>query len=719
MLALLRKNLWLWHPKLSANWLVTAFALAFAAADARWEFVGGWIPMIVMIGLLGGAAGSSALDTDFKEHNDRFLEYLPVRWSHVWLAASLNELAACGVVILCLTGYRVLSWAPQQGEDGGVVESLLFASRWDLLLMLGAVIFYSFASSMFWRTFFRGEKSAIVPQLLGQMLFVWVPVAALALTQLLPSSRGLAWVLLQLGAGFLAAAFFAFVLPPRHWGKWRQFLVYGSPLLIALFVYEMSLLYVWSGRWAKLDWSEPRLRHHSARWKEGSADSEAGGAVKILSMRSGDHTYWCDPVSGRTWHLGRRMILASGTATGPKGTLLAAFMKFRPNDLWPTRERLVIFSPDRSVWREVGEMHSLVQEGHKANRMAWAADGKHLLVTTMNHQGLLPSLIVMDQNGQVLKKMFLSSIDSDIVTSHSGRMVTRAASSESPGEGDEEPLRLRVGEIAGTDEREVELPGNVLCFSRDLHMAYCWREQVRDGMREYSLVQVSLDDGAEQVLIADAGSMSASSRPMQTTFGSSFAGERERYEPWRTAPMAWVSADGGQIVWLARRMDQQMRRMSLMHLDVAAGTRRVLVGEQDLPSTSIMEDGSESRKLRVWGFTRDGREFIHQMENTVCYTGVDSGQVRKAEVDELDSIQLSPNGKRILRHSRDGERADSVWQVLDGERALTVQGLDGADSVEWIDDENLLVTRRSSTSIVSLDGGPPRRLLPPADDSGR
>src|SRR5947207_9070074 len=113
MRALLMKNLWLWRPRRSANVAIFSVILAFSCADALWHFpVWAWAVACVAAAILGQIGGISALQVDLKDDAIQFLETLPVRWSHVWLANFIDGIATILLAIVLLCWHRVIFWSP-------------------------------------------------------------------------------------------------------------------------------------------------------------------------------------------------------------------------------------------------------------------------------------------------------------------------------------------------------------------------------------------------------------------------------------------------------------------------------------------------------------------------------------------------------------------------------------------------------------------------------
>src|SRR5215471_9139999 len=111
MLALIRKNLWQWRRSRIAACVIFGGALVFSYVDSfvHWP-AENWIYVLPFLILLAQSTGASVLGADLRHDNVRFLEYLPIRWWHLWLANWLDGVLVCLLAVGLLSWHRVWHW---------------------------------------------------------------------------------------------------------------------------------------------------------------------------------------------------------------------------------------------------------------------------------------------------------------------------------------------------------------------------------------------------------------------------------------------------------------------------------------------------------------------------------------------------------------------------------------------------------------------------------
>ncbi len=397
LLTLLRKNFWLWDPRKGANLVLLAVALLFSISDFFMNFPpAAWGLMLVLMFLLGQAGGASALNTDLQHDNILFLEYLPIRWSWLWLANYLDQFVFNLVFIFFLTWHRLLFFKPLSPPAVDVTDpfsdpilSPLYASRWLLPVALFAFISASFAYTLFWRTFFRTDKAAIVPNLLAGVLFLSWPIAFFTLMHLAPSIADLVPILLLFTFLFSLASFLAFAMPPRYWPRWLRFLTAGLPLITLLFAIEVLVFFASADRWSRLDFSEPELRFNAATFPDASPNPYT--LLTVRSFRSGSHTFYWDPSLDSPKYLGRELSTTDDelnddntTTRSTSARNLAFVAEFAPRTLWPTGQVLLTMNPDGSSPHQLIHLDNLassvIENGYFSGRVRRSADGSFYLV---------------------------------------------------------------------------------------------------------------------------------------------------------------------------------------------------------------------------------------------------------------------------------------------------------------------------------------------------
>src|SRR4029079_18253779 len=107
--ALLRKNnshpgFWGSLFLLSATFIPAIVDIYYPAPAEIWIGVVGWL---TFLGTCGGAGGFSI---DTRHNSNRFIEYLPIRRWHIWVASWFDGFIWLLLVVLLASAYRTLHW---------------------------------------------------------------------------------------------------------------------------------------------------------------------------------------------------------------------------------------------------------------------------------------------------------------------------------------------------------------------------------------------------------------------------------------------------------------------------------------------------------------------------------------------------------------------------------------------------------------------------------
>lgn len=715
MLALLRKNLWMWRPSRSANCWVFAIALAFSLADMLWGLsTGFWVFAAMVCMLVAQAGGYSVFDVDFKKDNDRFLEYLPVRWSQVWLANWLDQALACLLLVPLLCWYRILTWKPPVVSGFG--EFSLWETRWHFPAGLTAGIFFVYSYALIWRTFFKSDKAAIVPMYIGSFAYIVVPMTIPALMGVRPGIMD--WcTLMAFGAClFSLASLAAFVLPPRHWTRFRRFAVFGVPLLIAALVLEIGCVWYSCVRWSRLDWSEPDLR----LTMETGGGSHPWLLAHLASERSGTHDFAVDAQAGGIGNLGRNLRFFSPVASSSFDDQLIATSQENGPRFWPLRTPVLLIAPDG------GSVKTLLADRFLTDRRGrrYIVVGAH---TTM--QGGLLVLEGLDRDGRDGRVLFLLDRDgrelmhfqasnrvSQFLVAAGGRILTIARSAEEEGGLENPRITYLLYDARSASESRFELPGIALCFSEDLQRVACLCTRTADGVQHDRIEIVEIPSLRARTVLqegalppraqVDSGYEYRDALPRQTRIGSAGAA---------SDPMFVVDRGFHQAAIIVDRYEQGGVHLSLRHIDLDSGASRVLIDESKFARRGLQ---SPHARLELYGFSPEGHYVVYEDGSKVTRVKVSDGSalVTSLPDDRSGNVSVSPDGSRIicLRYgaARNSLRGNAVWQIFELGKSAPVYTSTDDDSLQWLDGNHVVVIRKSCAILADADGKSIRQLFP-------
>src|SRR6266404_4923686 len=124
-------------------------ALGLIVSTLDWKYPiqedGAWILIIIGVCILAFGGGIASFSTDLNQDNIYFLEYLPVRHWHIWLANCADGVVTCAALIVALCWHRTLFFTSPTEMRGALLDS-----RWTLLLVCLSVACWFFASGAFY-----------------------------------------------------------------------------------------------------------------------------------------------------------------------------------------------------------------------------------------------------------------------------------------------------------------------------------------------------------------------------------------------------------------------------------------------------------------------------------------------------------------------------------------------------------------------------------------
>lgn len=693
MWALIRKNLWLWSPLRGPNLYILGLAAAFAIADLRWSFgMAGWLPVIALMTLLFQSGGSDVLGSEYKEDRYRFIEYLPVRWWQVWLANWCDAILANIILIACLTFLRTITWEmPADSHDGPGEQ--LFASRWILPgLLLGFSVFLT-SHSAFWRTFVRTDAWAMIVTFLGGSLVVAPVMAVFVWYRIVPAPRDGVWLLLLAGLLFTVAAAIAFALLPHHWSRPLKFFVGGLPSAIIATATMSAAVALACSRWHQLDLAEPGMTFSCVVNRTGSV------SIAASSMRSGDHMLLWDTAKSNRRYLGR----------APYGRI----------DTSPTGDVVMVMPSPRPTLSNNGVLTLLKANGERYALLPWpefrgedgrdyvgcqftlSEDGNHVIAYIAG-QRRSEQLLTISRTGQIERRIALNSesYPSFLLGMHGRLLVYPPVESASVGSA--QGISAVIYDRLDDKGSVWTLPGPIIDISHDFDKALCQQTATRGAPS--ALVLCERATGRQTIVMKLPKSES----------------------PWDDLTPASRSSDlrapPGMAEWMGRSStavcNAQFSKaaISLHNSDtVEAHTKIFLLDLETLEYQELLDQadavGSTDRypiPPAIYGFTAAGDKLVLQIGSELRIYNATSAESTRLDmgspVETPPQLLFSPSGDRFIarnfRHSQMSSGAST--SLYNGGKPVTVEGLDEADSVSWLDEDRIVSCSGKGVSIYDI-----------------
>ncbi len=707
MIALMEKNL------LCAWWvllLVVGGGLLFSLADwpRHWSATARDAALIYVF-LVTGISGTVAFGVDLKGESLRFLDYLPLRRSQIWLANFLQ-----GLIILALTlfalGWR---WIFVAASDESAEATLLLSSPGGFVLAAGSVGFFCLGFGLFSRVLAQDDSPAVT-EMIFLLLGVFISLVVLFYMGLSPGVDELAPVLISSGCILTASSFWIFTLFPPYFGGKRRHLAVGLMVVMA----PTALLF--HGYHVCLGLAELAADEELRVYQVVLAEDPPGHLLAVVgSQRSGSHTLAIDVASERVTDLGRLEPLSWNMGfyneDRAQGLVLSGLFLswFMDNGLWKpplwSRQRLAAVDL-ASLTPEV--IPEVVNDHFRS--IGRTVDGQHLLVT-QRVMGQPPLLHILDRRGLPcgLPEIRLGGSGARLFASPDGLLL--APDYEAPGVTPDHPAFLILDLSTGRVER-FRLPGRLLGFSPRLTRAVCVRERVSAGGFLQSVVNYDVASKQETILLAE------DELPLIQLSEKELGQGRPESEP-RKRPRPFVDvfdnppAPPGQpdlhfdsafsrALWHSQRVVGEYHEHRLVLLDLDSGEKRLLLGPDLLPRSHVTQSEPGFDTPAVYGFLPDGSGAVVLIGRVISIVDCKTGEL----VPITEPLQagsgrsFSPDRRRLWV---EGDRGIDVHA---GGRSRTIyRGF--SQGASWFDDDWITVVENHRILLVAADGSQTRVLL--------
>jgi hypothetical protein len=715
MRGLIYKNLLLWHPRRSGNVMICSMAFAISFVALIPSFFSIFVLLALLFALaLGTGAGTGVFTADAKNDSLRFLETLPTSRWQVWLANWLNELAVILAATLCLCWYPLLVRPAVFGDPSmrDPLTDFAVSSRFSLPLGVLACAFCYCGITVFVRTFFQEDKTAIIPVAISINLFIVGPAALVVIAELAPTLPELVPLCWTMGLLFSAAAFVSFLVQPREGGRMVFFLAAGVPLMLILFSLEMGILYEQGLKWSALS-PHDRIALRDIQVLQGSHPLILANAY---TPRSGTHTLLIDPASGGVRKLGRALEDA-GDRRSPVEDHRLFWNKFGPDGLIPMSPHLFGISArdGRRTDLPLSNRVSIGPRTYRVRNCNWLA-GRNLLVVNALIDQYGPddnrfAILLMDPAGEMKRMIPSFSYDFGV---NKDRLLAKS-------KGDAGDL-LTYCDLSTLQCESTALNGPLLGVSPDLREVLLLRCDPAAGSMRQEMLLLDVETQKVRQLVGPEG--------FPTLSGAAIADER----PFslKRFPMAdsagRCSYESCAVDWIHRRAVRVGRhpvgeraRQFIEEIDLDSGKRKLLVGEEALPDTAVEPDSSSVQtQVRLTDYSADGETIRYTAAGHRWHVGVSGGtavdagdaEMRTDVVDIIDYPRVRGSFWIQLTNEK-GSNSSSVGilQLHEGEKLRELCRVPDLTYADWLGDDEVLLATDNRLWTVDLSGNTRKVLL--------
>lgn len=730
LLALLKKNN-AQPGVLTSLWVIVAMA-AFSAFDAaRALSPPAWFGMFMWILILGTSTGAGAFSVDLKSNHIRFLEYLPVRRWHIWLSDWGDGVLWLGAMLLIVTVPRTINWTPPVEAERGpehAFNQIFFSTRWSLLLGLAGLGFCSYGIGAFFRVLVEHDSAMILRSIMTSFAVcagVWVVPVML---RIIPALHEAAVPLFILGALFSAGSFVLFVLDPKHWGVIRRWVFLRMPCLVFVHVASAAIVLLACRQWAKLDLAKAERVNVARTTRTGTGDALL---VSVFALRSGNHLLGLDIETGGHQYLGRGVSAyyrGETAAQLARDNRLLLQADFAAGGLWPTKDSVVTMNPDGSGRRTLLDSDNYVGddgEQYSIGMIDRSADGSSLVFAGRRrdrYSGDASLFIADGATGAVRKRI---PIGSSAFAIRGDELIAAAKPTIEPPDGHSPVRALLHVKLTTGAERVIELPGVLVSCTPDLAGALCVISRDHPGIRHRSLVWMDL---ATSQITPVAGedeipTISLDENP-PNEYSSAQSGQLVD-DPGGEMSVgdlhALLDETGRRVAWFVRADTQNNVPPTITVVDLNGGDRHQLTIESPPTTQPTTKSARSRRQFVAHGFTRGGEELVYEWDGEVVAIAATGGarrvMARQPGKDDYASWTFSPSRREVVSvvahydadlSGRGSVRTIQSWH--DGEPVTLYEG-DRNASVQWLDDERLILEDGRTITLMDPRGGNRRKLF--------
>ncbi len=709
------------------------------------------LPLLLLGGFLGLLCAGTAFEGDFINQANRFLEYLPVRRSSVWLAGYLSGLAILGLAAISLLWLEVLLFPLDvdaelvgDGPRPDLLLAHLVPNRLALAVSCGSILFWAFSVAAFPVAYLekKDERPGTAPlwMILGGIWLVLAIVATLSLLGTLPSGAAISPVLLTSALLYSLGSYALFALVPRHIAPTKHGLL-GVGLFLAITGVLLGQLCVKHLSWRVLDPSRPlEVERVFKPPLEGKPDLVL---AEVRSFRSGEHYVSLDVERGAYHDLGRRLRFVE-VPDNDTGLLHFLCSPYPAIELFQG-EYLTTMSPDGTGKRSLEIPRD--QSFHSSS-LRWLSDREIFVYRAYFDEAERTYLCVADAAFTLIKRFELSG-GSGLLVNSAGQALVLAPREPA----DDENARgasvipKKPYMIIDLDSDSIDrfgLPGEVVCFAEDLSRVICSLARIENGRQYKSYVVVDLPSLEERLILAEEEFPPREiTSPVNLRVSPRIVTNRD--EP---RSLLRVNDAFDAALWVKQRVEGDHFCYSIVLIDLDTAEQTVVVPESAAPRLPVVSTGrTPETPISVHRFTADQAAFTYAIGLQTYLCDIDSREsilladnsiaVDTSEEDpqkqnatepmpatEYSPSDYSPSGRRVLRTanrwqtvSRDPWKIRFKFSAVEAfENGKPVRLYTGQRPVEgalWLDDERIVFFEDEAIYRLEASGGPPRQIFPP------
>ncbi len=707
----------------------TLFALSFLALLARLLWPSGifvLLPLALIGFFLGLFCAIAGFGGDYVKEAHRFLEFLPIRRSAVWLVGYLT-----GLCLLCLSSVLLFGTGVLLFQPSSVPEfEFVVPSRFALVACGATVLFWMFSIAMFpVATLGTGKQGATNVGVM-MLIVVFLPIAVcgfLRLLHILPPATDLIPVLLVSSLLYSLASFCLFALMPRHL-KARKSITVGIAAFIVCTAALFGHLYVKYLTWRKIDASEPL---QIAYVRQPHLDGHPNLILaNVSSYRSGQHFVSVDVTQGAYHDLGRWLTsIDVRDNDGDHVHFLSSRGGARDS------HTAVTMAPDAT------RRHSfkIDYRHHSPDAATWLKNPRRLLYPSYDRATQKSYLCIADSTGRLLQRFEIHRYTYKFILSPTNKVLVRTPENTTADDSvsenslaDEKPYMI-IALDAGT-VFSFDVPGEPHVFAKDLRRVICKRERIQNGRRYQSYVLVELPSLDERVVIPEEEFPPAEvTSQVHRTVNLTMKTDDER-------PTSFLRVNDGFDTgyWVKQRVEGDYFRYSIVLIDLDTGKRRVVVPESDTLELPVVVSGGDipTSPVTVHRPTADGEGFLFEFGKQVhLYSLSKQESVLVADNDILleasyeDSevrynVVHSPSGYRTLRYGQVYEKSTehsgshqlrfaAVDVFQEGKPIRLFRGEEQIENAIWLDEERIIFHENQAIYLLNTAGDPAKQVFPP------
>lgn len=710
----------------------TLFVLSFLALLARLLWPSGifvLLPLALIGFFLGLFCVIAGFGGDYVKEAHRFLEFLPIRRSAIWLVGYLT-----GGCLLCLSSVLLFGTGVLLFQPSPVPEFAFFVpGRFALVASGATILFWMFSIAVFPVASLDKGKQGATNVGVMMLIAVFLPIAVcgfLRQLRILPPATDLIPVLLISALLYSIASFSLFALMPRHLkrttriaGAIAAFLVCTAALFGHLYLKYLT--------WRTIGVSEPLEIVHV--YQPRLDDQPNLILADVKSYRSGRHEVSIDVAQGTHHDLGRWLTFIE-VHNNDSGLL--HFVSSR-DDGFRGGHAAVTMAPDAT------RRHSFRFETGRSYfdcvHVRWLQNPRRLMYPSHSRETQQSYLCVADCTGKILERFQVAQYSNRFVLSPTNQVLALAPRETTTGRSagatpaaDEKPymiIDLDSGSVIRFD-----VPGEAHLFAKDLERVICKRERIQEGRRYRSYVLVDLPSFDERVVLPEEEfPPSEVTSQVQTTITPNITTDNEV-----PTPFLRVNDSFDTAFWVKQRVEGDYFRYSIVLIDLDTGQRQVVVPESETLKLPVVLSGGEARTspVTVHRATADGdgllfgvgkQVYLYSLPKQESALVADNEILLEASYEDSEvrySTVHSPSGYRTLRFGQVYEKsADDSWSsqlrfaaidvFREGKPIRLFRGDNFIKGVIWLDEERLIFYEEQAIYSLDTTGGSAQQIFPP------